>query len=920
MAMQWQQAPIQFNSGINQKTDDKQVVPGQWLVLENLEMQKTGRFKKRRGFTRGSLSQYATTIVGTKLGAKLLPPSDSLPIKALPFIDYGLALGLNNLSAACGCIDKSGNRAAVYAFRTWPYNKLSIMWRTYDSSGVPVSDVKKYDANYDGLGFSRFVGISDTTDNAYTSGPCAAVMIFDAISPSGNSTVAVISNGTTKVIASGINSANISAHGNGLNVYVVYSDITAGNTKVVRYDLSNGTLTSTTIAVNNEATAVTCDGVYVYVSVYQTVYRYNLDLTGVTTKQTVANGTVLSIARNGIAISSDATNSWLTTLTGTTYSLPNVIPAGTQPFEVGANTYAVFYQSGYNVNTEIPAGGYIIKCITPEVLVAKGDTIECGCLYGFGTNFLGMSQPLGGLVSIPTRRSLMLTRWEADNYLVDGIKSSAVTIANDIIYRTSNLKVLLGAQTSGDSSCTLGFWYSPIISTVASNANAGSGLPTGEYRFLAVLEQQSPSGNIIRAVNSTVYTYTVVTANRGLDVTIKCPTLEASRLTNSLLSVFILTPGETVWLSYIEGIKIAGIQTVSGGAMPLKQRALYTTGGVLEDRPPPTPIGAVSIAKNRIWVMSAEAEEVWFSDVIFPGELPLFNEACTLPLPQGGGDGFFAVEIDGKIVVFQKYQISVTYGDGPNQDGSSNFPDLQIVARDIGTINSNTVITTNDGIFFLSSKGLWLLDRGLQLQFIGTGIDDDASSIVCGAKLTDSEQIWFFTTTKACIWDNYHKLWTTAPTGLTGITDASVIDNTLHVIAGGYDYTLTSATTDNGAAITVKAKTGWISLSGLKGFERIRRIMFLCDQESSTTMTVKLRYNFIDTVAETFTVTSADIVDSGGNVQWIMRPKIQKCECFQIEFETSSSGATLEISSIALEYGIKSGLFRVPASKKIGGV
>lgn len=920
MAMQWQQAPIQFNSGINQKTDDKQVVPGQWLVLENLEMQKTGRFKKRRGFTRGSLSQYATTIVGTKLGSKLLPPSDSLPIKALPFIDYGLALWLNNLSAACGCIDRSGNRAAVYAFRTWPYNKLDIMWRTYDSSGVPTADVKKYAANYDALGFSRFVGISDTADNAYTNGPCAAVMIYDAVSPSGNATIAIISNGTTKVIASGITAANLAAHGNGLNAYVVYSDLTAGNTKVVRYNLSNDTLTTTTIAKNNLPTAVSCDGIYVYVAAEATVYRYNLDLTGVATQQTAASGLAVALGRNGVLITSDATNSTLTTLTGVAYSLPNVIPAGTQPFILGSSTFAVFYPSGYNVNTEVPPGGYIIKCINPEFLLAKGDTIECGCLYGFGTQFTGLSQPMGGLVSIPTRRSLMLTRWEADNYLVDGIKCSAVTIANDIIYRTSNLKVLLGAQTSGDSSCTLGFWYSPTISQVISNANMGSGLPTGEYRFLAVLEQQSPSGNIIRAVSSTIFTYTVGTANRGLDVTIKCPTLEASRLTNSLLTVFILTPGETVWLSYIEGVKIAAAQTVSGGAMPLKQRALYTTGGVLEDRPPPAPVGAVSIAKNRMWVMSAEAEEVWFSDTIFPGELPLFNEACTLPLPQGGGDGYFAVEIDGKIVVFQKYQISATYGDGPNQDGSSNFPDLQIVARDIGTINSNTVITTNDGIFFLSSKGLWMLNRGLQLEFIGTGIDDDASGIVCGAKLTDSEQIWFFTASKALIWDNYHKLWTTAPTGLVGITDASVIDGVLHVVAGGYDFTLTNTSTDSGAPIAVRAKTGWISLGGLKGFERIRRIMFLTDQESATTMTVKLRYNFVDTVAETFTITSADIVDSGGNVQWLMRPKIQKCECFQIEFETSSSGATLELSSIALEYGIKSGLMRLPASKKIGGV
>jgi hypothetical protein len=264
--------------------------------------------------------------------------------------------------------------------------------------------------------------------------------------------------------------------------------------------------------------------------------------------------------------------------------------------------------------------------------------------------------------------------------------------------------------------------------------------------------------------------------------------------------------------------------------------------------------------------------------------------------------------------------VSATFGDGPSADGNGGYPPLQTVAKDIGAIVAGSVVTSNDGIYFLSTKGLWRINRGMTVEFIGAGIDDDASSIVCGEKLSDAEQVWFFSSTKAMIWDNYHKLWTTAPTGLTGIVAAKVIDGVLHVSAGGYDYTLTSATTDDGTAITVKAKTGWISLAGLKNFERIRRIMFLCDQESSTTMTVKLRYNFVDTVAETFTVTSTDLVDSGGNVQWLMRPKIQKCECFQLEFETSSSGGTLELSSIALEYGVKSGLFRLPASKKIGGV
>jgi hypothetical protein len=511
---------------------------------------------------------------------------------------------------------------------------------------------------------------------------------------------------------------------------------------------------------------------------------------------------------------------------------------------------------------------------------------------------------------------------------ISGTSCSADTVDRDAIFTTSALRLCTGAisssRTTSPASVLYGWYYSPVVSSVVVGAGTTT-LVAGEYQICAVFEQTSSGGNIVRSIPSVVVKYTH-TVNKDFTVTLKMPTPEGIRLIQGSVSIYVKPYGETVFYAAKTGLAISPTVTATITAVD-DTRALYTTGGVLEDTPPPVTLGSTSFAKNRIWLFSAEQPQLRFSDEIFPGELPMFNEVFSLTLPPGGGDGAAVKEIDGKIVAFQKYQVSATFGDGPDATGQGNFPPLQIVARDIGTINSNTVITTNEGIFFLSSKGLWLLNRGLQLEFIGTGIDDDAASVVCGAKLTDAEQIWFFTPTKACIWDNYHKIWTTAPTGLFSISSAKVINGVLTVVAKATAYatttslfTLGATTTDNGTAITVKAKTGWMSLGGLKGFERIRRIMFLCDQESATTMTVKLRYNFVDTVAETFTVTSADIVDSGGNVQWIMRPKIQKCECFQIEFETSSSGATLELSSIALEYGIKSGLFRIPASKKIGGV
>lgn len=50
MALQKQNISIPFNKGIDTKTDDKQVVPGKLLTLENGVFQSLGRIKKRNGY------------------------------------------------------------------------------------------------------------------------------------------------------------------------------------------------------------------------------------------------------------------------------------------------------------------------------------------------------------------------------------------------------------------------------------------------------------------------------------------------------------------------------------------------------------------------------------------------------------------------------------------------------------------------------------------------------------------------------------------------------------------------------------------------------------------------------------------------------------------------------------------------------
>jgi hypothetical protein len=320
--------------------------------------------------------------------------------------------------------------------------------------------------------------------------------------------------------------------------------------------------------------------------------------------------------------------------------------------------------------------------------------------------------------------------------------------------------------------------------------------------------------------------------------------------------------------------------------------------------------------------MSAEANEARFSDLFYPGEVPAFIEAFALRLIPNAGRGMTVRELDGKIIVFQEYAVSATYGEGPDYTGANEYPPLQVIARDIGTIHGKSVVTTNEGVFFLSTKGLWLIDRSLSVTCIGAPVEDLASSFVAVAKLTDREQIWFFTATKAIVYDAFHKIWYshafTIPA--VNISDAKVIGGSLYVVSSGNLFKLTDGTfSDSGQNVGITMRTSWLSMAGLQGVERIRRIAFLCDQNTASTLTVKLRYDFNPTVAETFTISTASIVETGGNVQFTLRPQRQKCECVQIEFSSTSGSAIVDVNNITIEAGSKAGTKRLAASNKIKG-
>jgi hypothetical protein len=138
----------------------------------------------------------------------------------------------------------------------------------------------------------------------------------------------------------------------------------------------------------------------------------------------------------------------------------------------------------------------------------------------------------------------------------------------------------------------------------------------------------------------------------------------------------------------------------------------------------------------------------------------------------------------------------------------------------------------------------------------------------------------------------------------------------------------------------MKLKTGWLSFSGIQGFQRVWKMLLLGTYKSAHELTVSFAFDFNPNIRQTITINPTTVFNNdtygddaeygdsevyGGEFpleQFTFYPEIQKCESIQVTIEDSqylnNIGEGYAISSLGFEIGIEGGLQRQPATKKFG--
>jgi hypothetical protein len=510
---------------------------------------------------------------------------------------------------------------------------------------------------------------------------------------------------------------------------------------------------------------------------------------------------------------------------------------------------------------------------------------------------------------------------------------------------------------------------------IATPSTSGGAMAAGVYVYSFVYEVTDASGQRHRSATSVQKLVTVGGAGSGSVAFTKISSVQMTtrqdtgNLGTTPIEVVVyrsVVGGTTLYRLSPEST-IAALQngpqflswtdtyndSSAGNGQPLSTNPLiYTTGGVLDNVCPPSATLGV-VHRSRLWLAGTDDPRVvWFSKQFVTGEAVAFCDSFTFTLEDRNPITALG-SLDDKLVIFTRASIYIVTGDGPTDSGVGNdLSTPQRVASDVGCIEPRSVVLMPDGLMFQSEQGIMILDRSLSVSYIGHPVENSlaARSVITSAIVKPDQNQVVFTNQDAfavagarLVFDYVQRAWSTddlwdsefSQSGLRIISAArsptgvyTFVSNTGQVMTERPSSDV-SACLDGSHWITLTVGTAWMKLSGLQGFQRIRRLGLLMNENTAHGLSVALSFNYASSAAQTETLTDAQVVG-------LPRPPLQpmfrigsqngaspRCESLQVTLSDSSPGSNPVgtgqgsfFVGLALEIARKPGLRRVGATAK----
>jgi hypothetical protein len=498
----------------------------------------------------------------------------------------------------------------------------------------------------------------------------------------------------------------------------------------------------------------------------------------------------------------------------------------------------------------------------------------------------------------------------------DPILSPPVEVGDSLVFPGGVVAAYDGASYS-----ELGFNIYPEAPTLTESAS-GSLTLLGTYQYTAVYRYTDNAGRVFRSATSFPSSVTLTGSNQAVSVDV--PTLRIfGRATNDyVIEIYRTLAGGTVAQLVGTVANDPTVDTVNYADTTAdtdleSHPFIYTTGGILDNDPPPGAI-AVAVWKGAIvLVPDDDRQTLWFSSPVAPGSGPMFSETTTWSVADQHGDIVSIQVLDDRLAVFKKDAVYLVVGDPPTPAGANTLSVPQLVTIGDGTTNPQGVLATSSGIVYQATSRIGFGVFGEDgAQPAGIAVLDYTETVTSSVLVAPQSQVRLYTASgRTIVYDLITHIWSTY-TGQPAVSATSWRGVPVYATSSGtilVEDPSGATYTEAGASYVMTETTPWLSSSGLGGRERVNRIQGVGKTAGNHTLTIGVRYDFDPTIVQT----QSEAI-TGPLWEWTLKLQRQKCSAFQLVISDGGPAtAGFRISGIAVRLAGKEGLKKLPSSKNL---
>lgn len=399
---------------------------------------------------------------------------------------------------------------------------------------------------------------------------------------------------------------------------------------------------------------------------------------------------------------------------------------------------------------------------------------------------------------------------------------------------------------------------------------------------------------------------------------------------------------------------------------------IYTTGNVIENVGAPS-FNALTLFDDRLWGIEAEDPNLlWYSKQVIettPVEMSdLFTFYVAPSIASQGSTGSMKciAPMDDKLIIFKANALYYINGTGPDNTGAgSQYSQPIFITSVVGSMNQQSIVFIPDGLMFQSetsevngkivTNGIWLLARNMQVSYIGAPVEGftNNGAVQSAIAVPGTTQVRFtLSSGLTLMYDYFYQQW--------GSFKLPVISSTLyqnlHTVLnsnGEVRQETPGQYLDGSNPVTMRFKTGWISLAGLQGYSRAYFFYLLGQYVSPHFLQVSIAYDYNENPEQSTTITpnnyspvyggngsaTVNSTDSSspygqgnpyggpGDVeQWRIFLTRQRCQAFQLTIQEIydpslgvAAGEGLRVSGLNLLIAVARTFKAIGASTSVGG-